>query len=286
MTQEEVDDMIRAAMDRHAHRLAEKIRREAEIRAGGGLAFGSGSAAADTNVTRAGASTLGVDSTVRVTRPLTTDTALAVRQGSQTVNRFAVDGTGQLAWGDGVSPQDAFVQYNSPGGLNVVATLTSFQGEVDVNGTLQIAPNAILTLSPTSKVNGLASQFVEFPTTGTMSGSTYGNLSTGAASATLVVPGSGKVWVEIRSTGRNSGGATNSLTSWIASGSTSGSAHTADDNSALIVAGTSNISLTMRHRLTGLTPGETLTVTLQHRTTSGSTGTWDYRSIALEPALT
>lgn len=32
MTQEEVDDMIRAAMDRHAHRLAEKIREAARER--------------------------------------------------------------------------------------------------------------------------------------------------------------------------------------------------------------------------------------------------------------
>lgn len=248
--------------------------------AGGGLAFGSGSAAADANVTRAGVSTLGVDSAVRVTRPLTSDTALAVRQGSQTVDRLTVDGAGQIAFGDGVSAQDVFLQYSSPGGLNVSADLANFTGEVDVAGTLQIAPGATLALSPTSKITGLASQFVEFPSTGTTSSTSYGNLSSGAASATLVVPGSGKVWVEIRATGRNS--SANSITSWIASGSTSGSARTADDNSALIVAGTNNVSLTMRHRLTGLTAGETLTVTIQHRVSAG-TGTWDYRSIAIEP---
>ncbi|MFD5509102.1 hypothetical protein ACFWIB_15175 [Streptomyces sp. NPDC127051] len=109
----------------------------------------------------------------------------------------------------------------------------------------------------------------------------YGNTTTGGAfSTTVTVPASGQVIVSIRSTQRNSG-ATNTITSWNASGSTSGSVYTANDNAALIVTGTSNISVDLTHRLTGLTPGETLTVTMVHKV-SGGTGTFDYRNILLQ----
>ncbi|MFI8448255.1 hypothetical protein [Streptomyces erythrochromogenes] len=115
----------------------------------------------------------------------------------------------------------------------------------------------------------------------TTTGTGYGNAATGGAfTAAVVVPSSGEVKVEMRSTQRNSG-ATNTITSWTGSGSSSGTVYTANDTAALIVGGTANQSLDLSYRLTGLIPGETLTVTMQHRVSAG-TGTFDYRHIILD----
>ncbi|MER5482911.1 hypothetical protein ABT024_06805 [Streptomyces sp. NPDC002812] len=109
----------------------------------------------------------------------------------------------------------------------------------------------------------------------------YGNAATGGAfTAVVVVPASGQVVVEMRSTQRNSG-ATNTITSWTASGSASGVVYSANDNAALIIGGTANVSVDLSYRLTGLAIGETLTVTMQHRVSAG-TGTFDYRYIRLQ----
>ncbi|MFJ3923006.1 hypothetical protein [Streptomyces sp. NPDC090022] len=125
---------------------------------------------------------------------------------------------------------------------------------------------------------------VEDATTRTTTSGTYANAATGGAfSAAITVPLSGKVNVEMRVTERNSG-ATNTITSWIASGSTSGSVYSTSDTAALIVAGTDNSSLDLSYLLTGLTAGELLTVTMQHRV-SGGTGTIDYRLILLTGCL-
>lgn len=113
----------------------------------------------------------------------------------------------------------------------------------------------------------------------TTTATSYGNASGGAFTCAVTVPASGTVVVEMRSTQRNSG-ATNTITSWTASGSTSGVVYTANDAAALIVGGTANASHDLAYRLTGLTPTETLTVTMQHRVSAG-TGTFDYRLIML-----
>ncbi|WP_328620730.1 hypothetical protein [Streptomyces sp. NBC_00354] len=121
----------------------------------------------------------------------------------------------------------------------------------------------------------------EDTTSRTSTSGTYANAATGGAfTAAVVVPASGTVIVSLRSTQRNSG-ATNTITSWNASGSTSGAVYTANDNAALIVTGTANSPVDLSHRLTGLTPGETLTVTMVHKV-SGGTATMDYRNILLQ----
>lgn len=121
----------------------------------------------------------------------------------------------------------------------------------------------------------------EDTTSRTTTSTSYGNASTGGAfTAAVVVPASGQVVVEMRSTQRNSS-TTNTITSWTASGSTSGTVYTANDTAALIIGGTSNVSVDLSYRLTGLTVGETLTVTMQHRVSAG-TGTFDYRYIRLQ----
>ncbi|MFJ3170644.1 hypothetical protein ACIPJK_07640 [Streptomyces roseus] len=120
----------------------------------------------------------------------------------------------------------------------------------------------------------------EDTTSRTTTSGSYANASTGGAfSAAVVVPASGTVFVSLRSTQRNSS-TTNTITSWNAVGSTTGTVYTANDNAALIVTGTANAPVDLTHRLTGLIPGETLTVTMVHKV-SGGTATMDYRNICL-----
>ncbi|MFF3622326.1 hypothetical protein [Streptomyces sp. NPDC002467] len=121
---------------------------------------------------------------------------------------------------------------------------------------------------------------VEDTTSRTTTATTYGNASGGAFSASVTVPASGQVLVEIRSTQRNST-TNNSITSWTATGSVSGTVYTANDTAALIVNGVQNNSVDLSYRLTGLSVGETLTVTTQHKVNAASTGTFDYRLILL-----
>ncbi|MBT2449486.1 hypothetical protein J7F03_20815 [Streptomyces sp. ISL-43] len=120
----------------------------------------------------------------------------------------------------------------------------------------------------------------EDTTSRTSTNTLYVDASGGVFSAAVVVPASGQVKVTLRSTQRNSG-ATNTLTSWTAVGSTSGTVYSANDAAALVVGGTANFSLSLTYRLTGLTVGETVTATIKHRVGAG-TGTYDYRYILLE----
>lgn len=120
---------------------------------------------------------------------------------------------------------------------------------------------------------------VEDTSSRTTTGTSYGDASGGTFSAAVVVPSSGEVMVEMRSTQRNSG-ASNTLTSWTASGSSSSTVYSANDTAALAVNGTQNQAVDLSYRLTGLIVGETLTVTMQHRV-GANTGTFDYRQIIL-----
>ena len=119
----------------------------------------------------------------------------------------------------------------------------------------------------------------EDTTSRTTTSTSYTDASGGAFSLAITVPPSGVVMVAIRSTQRNSG-SLNTITSWQAVGSTSGTVYSANDTAAVIVGGTSNLSLSLVKRLTGLVAGETLTITMKHRVNSASTATFDYRHIA------
>ncbi|MFF9238375.1 hypothetical protein ACF1AY_15780 [Streptomyces sp. NPDC014776] len=113
----------------------------------------------------------------------------------------------------------------------------------------------------------------------TTTSTSYADATGGVFSCSVTVPPSGKVMVAIRCTQRNSSSTLNAITSWQAVGSTSGTVYSPNDTAALIVNGTNNISLCLTKRLTGLVPGETLTVSLKHRVNSPSTATCDYRNI-------
>jgi hypothetical protein len=121
----------------------------------------------------------------------------------------------------------------------------------------------------------------EDASTRTASSTTYGDASGGAFSASLTVPASGAVVVTIRSTQRNST-TLNTITSWTGVGSTTGTVYSANDTASIIVNGTNNLPVNLRYRLSGLTAGETLTVTTKHRVNAASTATFDYRLIILE----
>lgn len=134
-------------------------------------------------------------------------------------------------------------------------------------------------------VNGLitiASSEAEDTSSRTTTSTTYTDASGGAFSAAVTVPPSGSVVVSIRSTQRNSG-SLNTVTSWRGVGSTSGTVYTENDNAALIWSGggTTNLTLSLTKRLTGLVAGETLTITMKHRVSSASTATFDYRCITV-----
>lgn len=115
----------------------------------------------------------------------------------------------------------------------------------------------------------------------TTTSTTFGNLSGGAFSTSVLVPASGVVTVSVRATGRNP--TANGITSYTAVGTVSGTVVSASDVEALVVSSIgANQPHMLRDMLTGLSPGETLTVTTQHRVNTASTATYDFRQILLE----
>lgn len=162
-------------------------------------------------------------------------------------------------------------QVNQAGNTTYLGSLTGgTTGQFTVSNTGAVASTGVFTNFKSSEN--------EQTGTSTTSSTTYADLAAGAMSATLVVPPSGVVMIWIRATGRNSG-ANNTLTSFTASGSTSGTVYSANDNAAIVVVGTANLSLSLCKRLSGLVSGETLTVTMKHRVNVASTATFDYRAI-------
>ncbi|HEY9264846.1 MAG TPA: hypothetical protein VIQ11_09600 [Mycobacterium sp.] len=123
---------------------------------------------------------------------------------------------------------------------------------------------------------------VEDTTSRTTASNTYTNASGGAFSATVTVPRSGCVDVSMRVTQRNSS-TSNTITSWNATGSTSGALYANNDNAAAIQGAASNLTFTIAYLFEGLVPGETVTVTMVHRVNNvATTGTFDYRQIILK----
>lgn len=143
-------------------------------------------------------------------------------------------------------------------------------------------PGMIITASRMS----VESVQVEDTNSQTTTNTAYADLTGGPFAASLIVPASGAVMVEMRATGRNQEDGKNAITSWRAVGSASGTVYSPNDRAGLIVAGRNNVTLDFRYRLSGLVPGETLTATMLHRVnTTGIGGIWDYRVILIEGAF-
>lgn len=174
------------------------------------------------------------------------------------------------------------------GGSNVGYTgnLTQWLGPA---GTQVAAINQAGALTLSGNITTLPMNFVEDTTTRSTSSTTYSSTVSPAnvLSQTITVPPSGKVYVTLSLKQRNSANL-NSVTSYSASGSVSGTIFSPADNSALIapgnIMGNSNLDGTRTYLVTSANPGETLTVTMQHRVSGASTSAFDYRSITLQAA--
>ncbi|MDX3527132.1 hypothetical protein P1P75_11930 [Streptomyces sp. ID05-39B] len=154
--------------------------------------------------------------------------------------------------------------------------------------TLTLASGAVLTFTAagiSASGTTAAPEFAEDTTTRTSTATAFADAASGPFSAQVTVPPSGRVIVTIRCTQRATG-SLNAFTSFNAVGSSSGTRYTENLTAALAVNGANNFSLSLRHPLSGMTPGETLTVTHKHRLNAAGTQTLDYRSILLEPSTT
>ncbi|MEU6234413.1 hypothetical protein [Kitasatospora sp. NPDC047058] len=176
------------------------------------------------------------------------------------------------------------VTFNSTLAVTGAATLSStlgVAGAVNLNSTLAVTGASTLTGNVTvgGTISSLTSSMAEDTTTRTTTSTSMATVA-GALTGTLTVPPSGRVKVTVYTLQRNSS-SNNTFTSFRAVGSSSGTNYTETLSGALVVTGGSNAPGTMVRRLTGLTPGETLTVTPYHMVNAG-TGTYDYRQILIE----
>lgn len=125
---------------------------------------------------------------------------------------------------------------------------------------------------------------VEDTTITTTTNTSFGDTSSGPFTAAITVPFSGTVFVHLRSTHRNNTAGLTTIAHFEATGSVSGAVYGASTVAGLIVKSQDDLSLSLRKRLTGLVPGETLTVRGLWRVNSPSTGTVDYRCLSVEGA--
>jgi hypothetical protein len=120
--------------------------------------------------------------------------------------------------------------------------------------------------------------FVEDTTARTVTTTAYGNGSS-ALSATIPGPPSGQIEITIVTRVDNTGGS-NTLSSFTASGSVSATIYTPTDPPATQWSATTSAGPFTTTQIITCTPGETVTVTAQHRVV-GSTGNLRYRSLKL-----
>lgn len=115
---------------------------------------------------------------------------------------------------------------------------------------------------------------------GTTTSTSFVDALTGASPVTLafVAPPSGKVIVEVSAAIKNSG----SNFSGVAFRLSGASSRAAVDGEQIFVQGNSEALVTKGNPVSGLTPGGSYTITMQHKVTSG-TGTFNYRRLGWRP---
>jgi hypothetical protein len=136
------------------------------------------------------------------------------------------------------------------------------------------------------KATSMASAYVEDLTSRTTTSTSYTAVSTLAA--TIVVPPSGRVAIDVYVNHYNNGTA-QSYSDVQVVGSVSGTLRSPTDTKATVTAnftsaGATAATGTIPTYQPSANPGETLTITLMHRVTGG-TGQWSYRSIRATPLL-
>jgi len=149
-----------------------------------------------------------------------------------------------------------------------------YTGNLSVTGRLNSGSSAVYTESST-------------PGTANTSSTTYVDVGT-TVSVTIVVPPSGKVYVSGRAAAFNGTGGTSVWSVVNVVGSVSGTLRASVDAKGLEVRITSNMAGTdlpvHESFVQTATPGETLTIKWQHRTTGGTAGI-DYRSLSAIPMI-
>lgn len=161
------------------------------------------------------------------------------------------------------------------------AALTGAAAPVEGMATWLQDVNRLYVYDGTSWIEmsrALTSEFVDDTTNRTTTSTSYGN-SSSALSDTIAGPPSGQIEVTIGVRCDNSGGS-NTLTSFNASGSTTGSIYTANDGQAIQWADTQSGGPLVLTQIIACAVGETVTVTLQHRVIAG-TGNFRYRYLRL-----
>lgn len=224
------------------------------IAADGTHNWGDGTGGADVNLYRAGVNVLASDDIIRANRTNGTDTAFATKRAAETSHRWVVTADGAISWGTGAGAFDTNL-YRS------AADTLKTDDSLDVAGV--IIP--------------LRSTFVDTGTNSTTTSTTYAAASA-ALSTTIVVPPSGKVMVTLFIRCDNSGGS-NTLSDVQVTGSSSGSLYVPQDNNAIQWANASSAGPFVKQTLITGTPGETLTISAQHRVVA-NTGNFRYRAIS------
>lgn len=125
----------------------------------------------------------------------------------------------------------------------------------------------------------LASSFVEDTTVSTTTSVTYVN-SSRTLSTTITAPASGRVEVILAVRADNTAGS-NALSDVLISGTVSGTIYSPTDAAAVQWANTASAGPFITQRQVTCTPGETVTVTAQHRVIA-STGNFRYRSLTVK----
>lgn len=126
-------------------------------------------------------------------------------------------------------------------------------------------------------------------TTGTQATTSYAASSSGALTAAITAPQSGKVWVTVQAEqwAATAVGLRTSAAISVSAGS--GAAAASDDKSIRsmgIASGTqanNSVRASCTWLITGLTPGATVTATMQHRMETAVTGNFLNRRISLAP---
>jgi hypothetical protein len=114
------------------------------VTAGGGLVFGSGSAAGDATLSRPAAGTLAasggletgddiaVTGRVGATVAASTTAALQAQVAGDSAARYSVDGAGRIGWGSGATTRDTFLYRDASGALKT-------DGDFRVGGSLAVS---------------------------------------------------------------------------------------------------------------------------------------------------
>lgn len=226
---------------------------------------------------------------VRTTSTIAGNRLIDARKDGEAEPGWSVDFDGKQQWGPGGSTGPDTNLYRSTADTLktddsfIVGSALTVSGNTTLSSALTVTGNT--TFNGTIAATAAAMTSVQSATNGTAGTTTSTSATDNLTSSTTVtqgftVPPSGKVKVTISGELQNSGANYTTL-SFRISGSAGTVAH--DDNNALYVRGTDPFRGSATTLVTGLSPGQTGTVTLSHLVTGG-TGTFNRRRILVEPA--